>query len=57
MPKIIIEIELGNAAFEQPGEIDNVLQQVGSKIAGADYGDAGFIKDSNGNTVGSYELK
>ena len=48
-----LELELGNAAFEDnPQEIQDILRRV---IAALDQGIwDGSLRDSNGNTVGSF---
>lgn len=57
MSKLIIEIDTSNAAFEEPnfyGEISACVEQVPVKLQACH---SGIIKDYNGNTVGTYELK
>lgn len=55
-----LKIETGNAAFREFGcakgdEVTRILEEIASKLRGADKM-GGPVKDSNGNTVGSYKL-
>jgi hypothetical protein len=62
MPKIIIEIELGNAAFEEnPQELTQIIYndiavRLGNRPYAIKPGDEGKLRDSNGNTVGSFRV-
>ena len=52
--QIDIRVNLDNGAFEDnPGELGDILRQVPHNPKP---GDEGKLKDSNGNTVGSYEV-
>jgi len=52
--KLTVEIDMDNSAFEQPGELAKCLNQVVEKIQNQS---EGKIRDSNGNTVGSWSVK
>jgi hypothetical protein len=55
---ITIKIETENAAFqENPNEIRAILEDLGYKLQASKPGDSGPIRDSNGNTVGSWAIK
>lgn len=52
--QIDIRVNLDNGAFEDnPGELHDILKQVPHNPKP---GDEGKLKDSNGNTVGFYEV-
>lgn len=53
--KILIECNLDNAAFEEnPNELQEIVaQQIPHNLKP---GDDGKLKDSNGNTVGQWEV-
>lgn len=52
--KIEIEIDLDNASFQDnPGELAQILDRIPNNIRP---GDDGKLKDSNGNTVGQWEV-
>lgn len=51
---ITIECKLDNAAFEDnPDELRQILNQIPHNLKP---GDDGKLRDSNGNTVGSWEV-
>lgn len=53
---ITIQFKTDNAAFEEnPSEVYVVLELLAHKIKKSKPGDAGTIKDSNGNTIGTWE--
>jgi hypothetical protein len=55
---IQIQISTDNAAFqENPNEIRAILEDLGYKLQASKPGDSGPIKDSNGNTVGSWSIE
>jgi hypothetical protein len=52
--KIQIEIDLNNAAFQDnPGELAQILEKIPHNMKP---GDDGTLRDSNGNTVGHWEV-
>jgi len=55
--KLKLEIDMDNSAFEEPGEIQNIIEQLAQKLAGASQGEHGSVRDSNGNTVGSWSIE
>jgi len=62
MGQFILTIDTGNAAFEDNGistEIATILADVTQRIrnVGIDYNDPRPVRDSNGNTVGSFVLR
>ena len=52
--KLKIEIELDNSAFEEPGEIERILECLGSRLPSTACETQGEISahDCNGNWVG-----
>lgn len=56
-----MDIDCGNAAFADPDELPELIQKVARKVrdevqsARASYSH-GKVRDSNGNTVGSWEI-
>ena len=53
--KITIAVELDNSAFQdKPLELNEVLNRVPHNPGS---GDEGTLKDSNGNTVGSWKVE
>jgi hypothetical protein len=56
--KVIIEIELGNAAFEKNPEIEvaRILQDQAKKIERQGIFEKTILMDVNGNSVGSIRL-
>jgi hypothetical protein len=55
-----IEIEMDNAAFEHRGnEVARILGELSNLIEDDDLNpnDGGTVRDSNGNTVGSWIVK
>jgi hypothetical protein len=53
---ITIQFNTDNAAFEEnPSEVYVVLELLAHKINKSKPGDEGTIKDSNGNTIGTWE--
>ena len=52
--KLTVNISMDNAAFEDPQEIEMILSVVGAKAANGQRG--GKIMDSNGNTVGRWDI-
>ena len=55
MSRLIIEIAMSNAAFEDPGEAERILAEIGAKIT--DGQTSGRARDVNGNTVGGWEIR
>jgi hypothetical protein len=52
---VTIKFDTDNAAFEDnPNEIRSLLDELAFRIQNSQPGDSGSIKDSNGNTVGSW---
>lgn len=52
---ITIKFETDNAAFqENPSEIRIILEELAFRIQNSKKGDEGTIRDTNGNTVGSW---
>ena len=50
--KVTISFKTGNAAFtDNPEELDSIMKQVDV------HSDGGNLRDTNGNTVGSYTVK
>jgi hypothetical protein len=59
MTTITIEFKIGNAAFDDPSEIERILVEAAREIVRPDTWfpageDGGVLIDSNGNTVGSW---
>ncbi len=59
--KLTIRIEMGNAAFEDAGELGRILQEVADRLSspfliGRRTEVARPIKDINGNTVGEWTV-
>lgn len=61
MPKFTLEIDMDNGAFDDrpAGELAECLNQVVERLclSGGKPVTEGKIKDSNGNTVGSWSIK
>ena len=58
MPQFVLKINLGNEAMSTPVDIRNALERISRSIR---YDDTledltARIKDTNGNTVGKYEV-
>jgi hypothetical protein len=52
---IHIQFKTDNAAFqENPSEIQVVLDELAFKIQNSKPGDSGVVKDSNGNSIGTW---
>jgi hypothetical protein len=57
MTTITIEFKIGNAAFDDPSEIERILVEAAREIVRPGFPadeDGGVLIDSNGNTVGSW---
>lgn len=55
---INITINTDNAAFQENAlEIRAILEDLGYTLSSSKPGDEGKIKDSNGNTVGSWSIE
>lgn len=53
--RILIEVNLDNDAFnENPAELSQILNR--RDWTGLEPGDEGKLRDSNGNTVGQFEV-
>ena len=53
---INIQFSTDNAAFQDnPSEIQVVLDELAFKIQNSRPGDSGNVKDSNGNSIGTWE--
>ena len=52
--KLTVNVNMDNAAFEDPEEIKMIMAVIGMKAANGQTG--GKIMDSNGNTVGAWEI-
>jgi hypothetical protein len=55
--KLTIRIEMGNAAFEDAGELGRILHELADKVAAGAVHDEGKIRDANGNTVGEWSVE
>jgi len=68
-PTVTIEFETGNAAFDDPSEVERILAVAAREIAsgleilrmdlngpGSPVGCGGAIADVNGNTVGTWSV-
>ena len=54
--KLTIEINLDNAAFDDnPDELNEIMEKVVNKMDNMQF--EGKLLDSQGNTVGQYEIK
>jgi len=53
--KVRIEFETGNAAFADPEEVGRIMNWLAGRISM--YPDSGSIRDINGNTVGTWEVR
>lgn len=57
--KLKIEFEIDNAAFDDDGEIKNVLAEIAQQVEDGDFNKAVSprpIRDTNGNRVGYWEI-
>jgi hypothetical protein len=55
--KLKLDIDMENSAFEDnPNELSEILADLAGSLKYAKFND-GFIKDSNGNTVGSWSIE
>ena len=56
--KCKIEIKMDNAAFEDPGELARILRKMADHCDGRTFDEDHAItcRDSNGNTVGTWEI-
>jgi hypothetical protein len=53
--RILIEVNLDNDAFnENPAELSEILNRIDTN--GLQPGNEGKLRDSNGNTVGQFEV-
>jgi hypothetical protein len=59
--KFMLEIELGNEAMQNGCQLGELLKMNGVRFMqgedGPDVRDSGKLRDTNGNTVGKWELK
>jgi len=57
--KLTLNITMDNAAFEDNCELSRILVQLSSDLAGRTFkGEhASTLRDANGNTVGTWEIK
>lgn len=56
MKNFKLDIELGNAAFEDDaGELSRILKELAEKLEDGSTED-GFVRDLNGNKVGTYKF-
>lgn len=55
--KFTLEIQMDNAAFEEnPSELADIIDELQTPALSAGPGDVGTVRDSNGNTVGKWEV-
>jgi hypothetical protein len=55
--KFKLEIDMDNSAFQDnPNELSEILADLAGLLKHRKFND-GFIKDSNGNTVGSWSVE
>ena len=55
---LIVKINMDNAAFEDTGELSRILNKLAAQVNGRTFeGEhASTLRDSNGNTVGTWEI-
>lgn len=54
--KFVVELELENAAFEElEYELARILRVIAEKVEGGKF--SGYAWDTNGNTVGNFQIK
>ena len=52
-----LEINMDNAAFDNPDELSWILHRISEYANKRDYQNNDIVRDSNGNTVGRWEIK
>ena len=49
-----MSVTMDNAAFESPEELPEIIRRVADRVADGET--AGSVRDSNGNTVGTWRV-
>lgn len=55
--RFVLDIAVDNAAFDEPGEVARILREVAERVDGLVGVFSGGIRDINGNTVGTFDVR